>query len=290
MKEEFNKLLNRQLNQHFNGNPVPEELVPLLKKISHSYDNYERDHRLIERAMDLSSDELLGANAELRKINIELDRFVYSTSHDLRAPLASILGLLNIIENENKDKNIKQYLKLIRESSNRLDRFIRDIIDYSRNARLKVEAQPIDFEKVIAESLDNLKFTPDSAQLTKNIHIENQHAFHSDAMRISVIFNNLLSNSIKYQNIKQKNSYVNVNVVTTFKEAQIRIEDNGLGIDPAYHDKIFDMFYRASTLSKGSGLGLYIVKETMARLKGDISVQSDLGKGTTFTLIIPNGV
>ena len=185
-------------------------------------------------------------------------------------------------------QNITPYLDLIRDSSNKLDRFIRDIIDYSRNARLKIDTEVIDFEKLINASFSNLNFIPNASRLKKCVEIINDVPFFGDATRLNVIFNNLFSNNIKYQNTDISYSYVNIEITISEDSAHIIIEDNGLGIDPAYKDRIFDMFYRASSLSKGTGLGLYIVKETIARLKGTIEVESEFGKGTTFILNIPN--
>ncbi|MFY0627339.1 MAG: HAMP domain-containing histidine kinase [Reichenbachiella sp.] len=288
MDSNFNKILNRQIKKFTSDGELNDELNPFLQSISDSYDQFERDQQLVERVMNLSSDELLSANVELKKINTEMDRFVYSTSHDLRAPLLSILGLLNIIETENKQYDIKGYLKLLRDSTVKLDRFISDIIDYSRNSRLEVMSAELDIGHVIEESFKHLNYLPGCSTLLKLINIDAPVKYYGDERRISIVFNNLISNAIKYQNLEITDSFVNIEAEVNQKELIVEIEDNGLGIDKPYLAKIFDMFYRANPDAKGSGLGLYIVQETIEKLEGTIEVESVLNEGTKFTVRIPN--
>ncbi|MEO9803068.1 MAG: HAMP domain-containing sensor histidine kinase [Reichenbachiella sp.] len=288
MKSGYNKILTRQIRKYSNGDGIPENLEPLFKSISLFYDNFERDQKLVERVMDLSSDELMDSNLELKKLNEEMDRFVYSTSHDLRAPLLSILGLLNIIENENTQYDIKGYLKLLRDSTVKLDRFISDIIDYSRNTRLEINCVEVDFSSLIDDSFKHLNYMPGCSTLLKLINIDNHATLYSDDRRLSIIFNNLISNAIKYQKSDIEDSFVNIEAEISHTELRVEIEDNGVGIAEQYLKNIFDMFYRASPEAKGSGLGLYIVQETLEKLNGSIEVESTLGKGTKFTVIIPN--
>ncbi|MEO9967227.1 MAG: HAMP domain-containing sensor histidine kinase [Reichenbachiella sp.] len=288
MKPDLNKILNRQIKKYANGEGIPENLEPLFNSISLFYDNFERDQKLVERVMDLSSDELMDSNMELKKLNEEMDRFVYSTSHDLRAPLLSILGLLNIIENENTQYDIKGYLKLLRDSTVKLDRFISDIIDYSRNTRLEINCIEVDFSLLIEDSFKHLNYMPGCSTLLKLINIDEHAKLYSDDRRLSIIFNNLISNAIKYQKTEIEDSFVNIEAEITQTELRVEIEDNGVGIAEQYITNIFDMFYRASPEAKGSGLGLYIVQETLEKLNGTIEVESTLGEGTKFIVTIPN--
>lgn len=284
----YNDLLQKQITKFKNGHKIPEEWNPLFESISESYDNYEQELELIEKVMNVSSEELLDANQELKKINEEMDRFVYSTSHDLRAPLLSILGLLNIIEKENKQYDIQGYLKLLRDSTVNLDKFISDIIDYSRNSRLEVEKKEVDIAEIINNSFKHLNYLPGCSTLLKLVNIDAKEKFYCDERRLIIIFNNLISNAIKYQNQDISDSYVNIEAVIDAKEMRVDLEDNGIGIEEGYLQRIFDMFYRASPEAKGSGLGLYIVKEAIQKLKGKIEVSSTFGMGTKFVLVIPN--
>ena len=288
MKKGYNKILNRQIKKYVKDEGELKGLDTFLQSVSQAYDDFDRDQQIVERVMNLSSDELLEANVELKKINTEMDRFVYSTSHDLRAPLLSILGLLNIIEKENTQYDLQGYLKLLRDSTVKLDRFISDIIDYSRNSRLEVMAEELDIGQVIEESFKHLNYLPGCSSLLKLINIDAQVKYFGDERRLSIIFNNLISNAIKYQNPDISDGFVNIEAEVTSTELIVEIEDNGLGIDKPYLDRIFDMFYRANPDAKGSGLGLYIVRETIDKLEGHISVTSKLGEGTKFVVHVPN--
>lgn len=227
-------------------------------------------------------------NRELRKTNEELDRFVYSASHDLRAPLASTLGLINISRISPEEKERTYYLDLMEQSLNRMDKIIQDLTDYSRNARLEIETEEIDFESMVKDILQRLKYLKTIDDVTIDTKIEARDSFCSDKIRLYVILINLLSNSIKYHKYDQPHPFIHINITINMKEAVIEITDNGIGIEKSYLDKIFTMFFQVSRDSFGSGLGLYIVKETINKLHGNISVKSVVNKGSTFTVTLPN--
>jgi signal transduction histidine kinase/ligand-binding sensor domain-containing protein len=225
-------------------------------------------------------------NAELRKLNSELDKFVYSTSHDLRAPLASILGLVNLyrVEESNKD----QYINLIEKSVKKLDEFINEIIDYSRNARLEVEPTEIDFADLFTSAIEELEYLDIENKISKTTSVNGTDSFFGDKTRMAIIVNNLLSNAIKYYN--PNNSHPSIKIAVTYNAAQatIQVIDNGIGISSEQLENIFKMFFRGSERSKGSGLGLYIVKETVEKLGGTITVESTVDKGSTFQVVLPS--
>jgi PAS domain S-box-containing protein len=224
---------------------------------------------------------------QLQKINAELDRFVYSVSHDLRAPLASILGLIEISKLETNLETRDHYLDLMQKSVKKLDGFIRDIMDFSRNARLEVQTENIIFSDLIQEVLDELNYLPEVQYLSIQQDILQTLDFQSDRKRLKVILQNLISNAIRYSDKFKEAPYIKITLRVFGQEAQLNLEDNGQGIGESHLDKIFEMFYRASAHTAGSGLGLYIVKETLDKLKGSIEVKSILGKGTSFLLKIP---
>jgi PAS domain S-box-containing protein len=225
---------------------------------------------------------------ELKKTNEELDRFVYSASHDLRAPLATILGLLNIADLETNQPSVKGYHQMIRGSVNRLDGFIRDILDYSLNTRKGVQYEKIDFHMMISEILNNHNFLSTLDRLKIKREITTTYPFYSDRYRVTIVLNNLLSNAIKYQDYEKKDSHLTIRIETLEDRCMITFEDNGIGIHESHLDKIFNMFYRASEAAKGSGLGLYITKETVHKLGGTLTVSSIHGESTTFQLELPN--
>ncbi|MCU0438206.1 MAG: PAS domain-containing sensor histidine kinase [Raineya sp.] len=227
-------------------------------------------------------------NEELKKINSELDRFVYSASHDLKAPLASILGLINVAKLENDPTAVFKYLEMMQHSIQKLDHFIKDIIDYSRNSRMEVVSQEVNLEEIIEEVYENLHYLEQASRIKKNIRIEQNVTFYSDSKRLLVVFNNLISNAINYHNLNQETPFIEIDIVVKPDKVHITVGDNGVGVGQEHLHRIFDMFYRASYDSKGSGLGLYIVKEAITKLNGQISVHSELGRGTKFFIILPN--
>lgn len=226
---------------------------------------------------------------ELKKANQELDKFVYSVSHDLRAPLKSISGVVSMTAEETTDDFTRENMEIIRESISKLDSFITDMLDYSRNSRADVKREEVDFKKMLNDITNNLKYMGDNNRMVElNVDVKSDTRFCSDTGRIKIVLNNLISNAIRYQNPATNNPYVNISVNTSDKDAKITVKDNGIGIKKEQHEKIFEMFYRVTENSVGSGLGLYLVKETVNKLNGDIMVSSELGEGTEFTLCIPN--
>ena len=227
-------------------------------------------------------------NEELLKTNDQLDKFVYSTSHDLRAPLMSILGLINIAEKENDVKMIMECLRMIEDRIHTLDNFITEIIDISRNKKSDVEIGPIKVKETISGILDEFKFMERFDQLNFELDIEDQLIAYSDATRFNLIMKNLISNAIKYHNYAIEKPTIQVAAVPEEFTLKVKVTDNGYGIPEEQHSKLFDMFFRGTQQGKGTGLGLYIVQETALKLNGKVSLESKVGSGSTFELEIPN--
>jgi signal transduction histidine kinase len=232
-------------------------------------------------------------NEELVKINQELDSFVYSVSHNLRAPLMSVLGLLRLAQieverSENDTKVLLNYFGMMEHSINKLDDTLKEILDYSRNARSEIKIEKVDLRHLLEEGFERLKYHEGSDQIEKIIEVKEETLFCSDPYRLSVVLNNLISNSIKYRDVRKKHQYIKIQAQITPAMARIEFSDNGIGIAKDLLNKIYDMFFRATEKSEGAGLGLYIVKETVEKLGGRISTISNLGLGTHFILEIPN--
>lgn len=232
--------------------------------------------------------QLKEQNEELKKINAELDKFVYRASHDLRAPLVSILGLINIAKLEPSEEKKAEYFDLMSKSIYKLDKFIQDIINYSKNTRLEIKKEEIDFHDLVNETFEDVKYIEDTERIEKIIHIEEGEKFISDKGRLNMIFNNLISNAIRYRTTRRKKSYISVKIKVADRKCVIEIKDNGIGIGEEHLEKVFEMFYRASESKAGSGLGLYIVKEATEALQGHIQIKSALEKGTKFTITLPD--
>jgi signal transduction histidine kinase len=258
-----------------------------LSRLSTAITNALRQ-RDLERMRINAEQDLRKQNEELTKVNKELDTFVYSVSHDIRSPLMSVLGLVDIIQNESdKVENKAPLFDMMRNSIHKLDDTLLEIIDYSKNARGEIEISNIDVKSLFQECYDHLKYMDGAAAITREIEVNNGQPFFSDNHRLKIIFNNLISNAIKYRDEK-KESIIRVNVEVNDAFALIFFQDNGIGINDRSLTKIFDMFYRATDHCEGSGLGLYIVKEAVEKLGGKISVESAEGKGSIFIIELPN--
>ena len=250
--------------------------MELLNSISDTYDQFE---------------SLADENLELKKTNEQLDHFVYSVSHDLRAPLSSMKGIIEITEQETKEPLTLDHMKLLAGSIHKLDHFILDVLGYCRSKRLEVKPERIDFKELIEGISENLRhMNSGTRNVDIKINITQPKEFCSDKIGVGIVLNNLVSNAIRYQNPLSDQPFVNIEVEATESTANITVKDNGIGISKEVQAKIFDMFYRVSEESEGTGLGLFLVKETIEKLNGKIKVESELGKGSVFQILIPNNV
>lgn len=248
-----------------------------------------RQHRY-ESNRQAQEDILRQQNEQLIKINKELDSFVYSVSHDLRSPLSSILGLVNVAKLEGfKDPDmLTTYFEMIERSVLKLDETIKEILDYSRNARGELNIEEVDLERMIGNAFNQMQYLPGYHGTEKQVNIQNHTVLYSDVYRMSVILLNLISNALKYGDDTKVQKLIQVSATITPAHCVLRIRDNGIGIHSDYIDNVFNMFYRATDRSQGAGLGLYIVKEMVEKLSGTISITSELGQGTAITITIPN--
>lgn len=231
---------------------------------------------------------LIDKNTELLKTNKELDNFVYSVSHDLRAPISSVLGLINISKLETDTEKLKHYESLKEKSLLKLDSFIKDILDYSRNSRIEIKPQQTNWQEYITELIKEFEYLPEAKGIDISINIHQEEEFYADKYRIGIIFNNIISNAFRYSDKSKKFRFIKITGNVYKEKACITIQDNGIGIEKEHQKKIFDMFYRANEESKGSGLGLYILKETLQKINGHVKVSSEFGKGSLFYIEIPN--
>jgi signal transduction histidine kinase len=248
---------------------VAKRTAALKEQIQQRYD--------AQIALQLTNDELVKRNAEL-------DKFVYSTSHDLRAPISTILGLVNLARID-KGANLKTvYLDMIEKSMRRQDHFIREIIDQSHNRRGTLKREPIHFSSLIEEVLQRLD-EEKIGDFQKVIDINQKEDFFSDRWRLQVILNNLLNNAIRFRNGHEP--LVKIEARVDGQTAFLKIEDNGRGIGEEHLGNLGKMFYRATDQGAGSGLGLYIVRETLDRLAGTMNIESRIGEGTSVLVRIP---
>jgi signal transduction histidine kinase len=226
-------------------------------------------------------------NEALAKTNEELDRFVYTASHDLKAPLNSIVGLLNIIRLTDDPKEVKTIFQRIEKSVEVLRNFIGEVTTYSRNSRTEVVQEKINLFNLVEEIHDSLAFDEKAKHVAWKNNVPKELFFSSDTYRLRVALNNLISNAIKYADLTKSNPFVDISISKTDNSLTIAVVDNGIGISIESHPKLFQMFYRANDKETGTGLGLYIAKESIEKLGGRIQLKSEPLKGTSFMVTVP---
>ncbi|HET7178353.1 MAG TPA: PAS domain-containing sensor histidine kinase, partial [Chryseosolibacter sp.] len=226
---------------------------------------------------------------ELKVRNAELDNFVYKVSHDLRAPLSSVLGLVNLSGMDGNDDNPTEYIRIIGEKIKALDNFIGDVLSHSKNLKMEVNISQVDLEKIVDQTFTELSYLDGAQHMKRIVKIEGID-FYSDHWRVSEIFRNLVSNAIKYRKTNSEQSEVTIKITVDHLCADINFADNGIGIKDSSLKRIFEMFYRATDQAEGSGIGLYIVKNAVEKLGGQIRVASAPGKGTRFHILLPNRI
>lgn len=248
--------------------------------------NMEVISRKIEENRVKTKEELQHKNAELEKANNELDHFVYSASHDLKSPLTSILGLINVAKHDIDDSASLHYFGMIEARVDKLNGFIKDIISISRNTRTEIEHEQVDMEALIDDIIILNQYSDPDQKISFIKEIALDRKILIDKARIEIILNNLISNAIKYQVRENADKWVKIKTKIEDDYLLLEVCDNGEGIASEHLDKIYNMFFRANQHSDGSGLGLYIVKNVVEKLNGQIKIESVEHQGTKVIVSI----
>jgi PAS domain S-box-containing protein len=236
----------------------------------------------------MREEELKSAMEELSERNFELDQLMYKTSHDLRSPLSSIMGLVHLANLDKESAHRDQYLEKIEGRIKKLDEFIRSMLNYARVNRAEIAMGAIDLKTLATACIRELDHLENFKNIDSSITVHGESIpFRSDELRVKIIFSNIISNAYKYYNAETK-SFLKIRVEINPLVAKIEFKDNGIGIKHEHVDKIFNMFYRATERSQGSGLGMYIVKQAVEKLGGTIRLKSEYGTGTTIKITLPN--
>ncbi len=226
------------------------------------------------------------SNSELERLNHELDQFIYHASHELRSPIVSMLGIINLVDLEESRETTLKLNSIMREKVLQLDDLLKNITSIAYNNKCPLDFECVEFTNVLKATLRELETSRFPIQVS--YAITQDLLFYNDRARVQTIIKNVLSNAFNYYNPNEANSCINVAISVSNTEAIITISDNGIGIEQNYLDKIFKIFYKATEYPKGPGLGLYIVKVIVEKLEGRIHVESTVGQGSTFEIVIPN--
>jgi len=273
----------------------PELAVALQN--TQSYLEIQEFSRTLELKVEERTKELRETQKrELAKANevIKLkDEFVFIATHDLRSPVTAFNGYIDLIRqsNDSLSPDTKENIDAISEAGNRLNQLVDDLLEVARSesGTLKIEVHPVDINKVIEESLRQAKITADQKKINLLTKLDHNHKIVlADAEKLSEVFENLLSNAVKFSRIEGK---IEVFTAKKGENLEIKVGDTGYGIPKNQQNKVFQKFFKYrgdETLEvPGTGLGLFVVRMLVEKMKGKISFVSEEGKGTTFTFSLP---
>lgn len=221
---------------------------------------------------------------ELEAKNTELERFTYTVSHDLKSPLVTITGFLNYLEKSARAGDFDKFnqdLKRIHQAVEKMQTLLKDLLELSRIGRMMNDPVETSFGEIVREALaiveGNIK-----ANNVKIEFVDKDHKVFGDKIRLVEVLQNLIENAIKFMG-NQPSPVIRIgSIVDSNRPITYFVQDNGIGIDPQFIDRIFGLFNKLDTDSPGSGIGLTLVKRIVEVHGGKIWVESELGKGSTF--------
>jgi signal transduction histidine kinase len=223
----------------------------------------------------------------LRQTNDDLRLFLYKTSHNLRGPVASSLGLVRIAKESTQEPETRAYIEKLEMLSEKTDLILKDLINLAKIIEGDLHYQEVEVHALVEECVKEARELHKEAEIDIHNEVEPSLHFTCDPDLLRMIVLNLVENAIKYRRVGEEPSWLKISPVTTRKTISLRFEDNGRGIEKEVQNKIFSMFFRASHTSTGVGMGLYIVNTAVHRLKGLVGVHTELGKGSTFSVVLP---
>ncbi|SDC37888.1 hybrid sensor histidine kinase/response regulator [Niabella drilacis] len=253
----------------------PWDELELHNSVLNAYDHYKANRDLSEKII------------ELQKANDGLNRFVYSLSHELRAPIASAMGILDLVKMEGRTEESGGYWKLMDACVQKLDYYISQTVQFYKTARFKAAQEQIHFEALVRSLIDLYRTSNGTKNINFKVEVDEAGEFYGDKFRIEIVIANLLSNAIKCQRPEEPDKKVEIRITAGSEDARIIVADNGVGMEAAEQARIFDPFFKGAQPG-GLGLGLYILQEALEKLNGTVTVHSIRGEGSRFEVHVPN--
>jgi len=228
--------------------------------------------------------------SELEGRNAELERFTYTVSHDLKSPLVTIRGFLGYLHQDAKANDMMRFerdLSRIANAADRMQLLLNDLLELSRVGRIVNPPEDIPFEKITRETIEFIAGAIEESRVTVEVQ-KNLPVIRGDRLRLIEVIQNLISNAIKFVG-DQPEPRVDIGAagIDTDGKAILFVRDNGIGIDPQYHERVFGLFNRLNPDIDGTGIGLTLVKRIVEVHGGRVWVESQLGAGATFFFTLP---
>ncbi len=243
----------------------------------------------LQKSQDTLEEKVKERTKELEESNKELQQFAYVASHDLKEPLRMITSFLQLLERryaDQLDEDATEFIGFAVEGAKRLDEMINDLLEFSKVTRKKIEFSMVDMNKVVEQTKLNLKYVIDTNNA--EINYNTLPTVYGDEILMVQLFQNIIGNSIKYRN--KESPEIDITATKESNYYHFSITDNGIGMSPKHLNRIFTIFQRLHTNEEyeGTGIGLAIAKKIVLQHDGQIWVESELGKGTTFHFTIPS--
>lgn len=237
------------------------------------------------KRLEKSEKELIANNSKLEEVNSTLDRFAYSVSHDLRAPISSLKGLVDLLKHEDEQEKLPTYLNMMNDSLNRQDEYIKNVLIHSRNRRMVNDHTLVELSVVVDEILKDLVHFDGMDKVEIKLDLPDKVV--TDENRLKIVMSNLISNAIKYRD-DSKAPKLEIYSKQQKTGTMIIVKDNGIGIKSEHQPMVYNMFFVTDNSNKGTGLGMYIVKDAIEQMNATISLESTFGQGTRFEVFIPH--
>jgi signal transduction histidine kinase/ligand-binding sensor domain-containing protein len=263
-------------------------LLRAQKTIEEQNNKLKETNQELEIKVNHRTNELQNAYIELLAVNKELDTFVYRASHDLKGPIARLIGLCNLAKMEVKDNLTLEYINKMDETASKMNLLLYRLLNINKIKTSDVKIDHIDIPMAISQVLGS--FTSEGynlGEISIKLNIDQDIEFYSDKELVNIILDNLLSNALKFSS-KEASPYIEVKVVRKNDDfVSVYVMDNGAGINEKFEDRIFDMFFVGNDNIKGEGLGLYAVKMAVKKLNGSVQLVKTNKKLTIFEVVLP---
>ena len=226
----------------------------------------------------------------LKRKNKELDAFTAAISHDLRAPARNINTFIGLLKHRldiaNQDKEIQEFFHFVEDGSKKMGMMISELLEMAKMENLNANIQLINTDELVWKIVDAIYITKPNCRV--KFSVKPLPNIIGDLVLVEQVFYNIIENAVKYSNTKPE-PFVEVSAVEEDGKIVFAIQDNGIGFDMIYAERLFDMFVRLDTESKfeGTGIGLANVKKIVKRHNGEVWVLSEKDVGTTFYFSIP---
>lgn len=249
------------------------------------------EQEVLKRTQQLNqtNDSLKGFNHQLEQTNKELERFAYIASHDLKAPLRNIISFTNLIERKlahSEDSDLREYLRFVVDNARQMNTLIKDVLEFSQlDSNEGYHYETTDLNESVYMAVKNLQ--ENISEKKAVISVEELPKMETSQMHIVQLLQNLIGNGLKYN--ENETPEIHISCKPEYQQYQFAVKDNGIGIAAEFHDQVFEMFRRLHPPSryKGTGIGLAICHKIVQRLGGNIWLESEPGKGSTFYFTIP---